>query len=484
MAPSRPPPADVTPLGNDPVITVYNTLGRETQAFEPLKEGLVRMYVCGPTVQSAPHLGHGRCAVVFDVIRRYLIWRGWEVRYVQNITDVDDKIIANASRQRIAPEELARDMADRFRTGYRLLNVLDPDVEPAATEHIPEMIAMIDLLVERELAYPGGGDVYFRVRALDGYGKLSGRNVDELRSGERIEPGVDKEDPLDFALWKGAKPGEPAWPSPWGPGRPGWHIECSAMSAEYLGASFDIHAGGSDLIFPHHENEIAQSEGASGSRFAKYWLHNGMVNLGGEKLSKSTGHTIDLADAVERHGGPVVRLFYLRAAYRSPLEFSEGLLAEAAASLDRLRAFVRRSPAASQADARPIERFVLAMDDDFNTAEALAVLFETVRDGNARLDRGQDAGEQVAAVVEIAGVLGIDLADVGLDDLAGRLADLAVLHGAGPGSPEAVVEALVEARSRARAARDWSRADAIRRDLAGIGILIEDSADGTRWHRR
>ena len=466
------------------MITVYNTLGRERQAFEPLKAGLVRMYVCGPTVQSAPHLGHGRCAVVFDVIRRYLIWRGWDVRYVQNITDVDDKIIANASRLRIAPEELARDMADRFRSGYRRLNVLDPDVEPAATEHIPEMIAMIDRLVEDGLAYPGGGDVYFRVRALDGYGKLSGRNVDELRSGERIEPGVDKEDPLDFALWKGAKPGEPAWPSPWGPGRPGWHIECSAMSAEYLGASFDIHAGGSDLIFPHHENEIAQSEGASGKNFAKYWLHNGMVNLGGEKLSKSTGHTIDLAEAIDRHGGSVVRLFYLRAAYRSPLEFSEDLLREAAASLERLRAFLRRSPPASDADTRTMERFVAAMDDDFNTAEALAVLFETVREGNARLDRGRDAGRLAGAVAEIVGVLGIDLAGTGLDDLAGPLAELAAIHGLGTESAETIVEALVEARSRARGARDWNRADAIRRDLAGIGILIEDSADGTRWHRR
>lgn len=466
------------------MVTVYNTLGRESQTFEPLEEGLVRMYVCGPTVQSAPHLGHGRCAVVFDVIRRYLAWRGWDVRYVQNITDVDDKIIANAARLQIAPEELARDMAGRFRSGYRALNVLEPDVEPAATEHIPEMIAMIGLLVDRGLAYPGGGDVYFRVRALDGYGKLSGRNIDQLRSGERVEPGVDKEDPLDFALWKGAKPGEPAWPSPWGPGRPGWHIECSAMSAEYLGASFEIHAGGSDLIFPHHENEIAQSEGASGLPFAKYWLHNGMVNLGGEKLSKSTGHTIDLAEAVERHGGPVIRLFYLRAAYRSPLEFSEELLEEAATSLERLRAFARRSPQAAVADTRTIERFAAAMDDDFNTAEALAVLFETVRDGNARLDRGGDAGRLAAAVAELAGVLGIDLTDAGLEDLAGPLSDLALAHGTGAGSPENVVEGLVMARSRARSARDWARADAIRRDLAGIGILIEDSADGSRWYRR
>ena len=466
------------------MITVYNTLGRERQALEPLEGGRVRIYVCGPTVQAVPHLGHGRCAVVFDVIRRYLIWRGWDVFYVQNVTDVDDKIIANAARLGVTPEALARDMAERFRTGYRLLNVLDPDVEPAATDHIPEMLAMIGRLVDRGLAYPGGGDVYFRVRRLEGYGKLSGRNVDELRAGARVEPGVEKEDPLDFALWKAAKPGEPAWPSPWGPGRPGWHIECSAMSAKYLGTPFDIHAGGADLIFPHHENEIAQSEGSSGRRFARHWLHNGMVNLGGEKLSKSTGHVIDLAEAIERHGGPAVRMFYLRAAYRSPVEFSEDLLNEAAASLDRLRAFRRRSAPARVPDTSTMERFVTAMDNDFNTAEALAVLFETVRDGNARLDRGRDAGSLAAAAAGIADVLGIDLREAGLDDLGVPLAELAVTYDIGAGSPEAVINGLVVARGRARDAHDWGRADAIRDDLAAIGVLIEDSADGTRWHRR
>ena len=468
----------------NPVTTVYNTLGRAYQSFEPLEEGRLRMYVCGPTVQSAPHLGHGRCAVAFDAIRRYLTWRGWEVLYVQNITDVDDKIIANAARLGIKVEALAHDMAARFRAGYRLLNVLDPDVEPAATDHVPEMLAMIARLVDRGLAYSVGGDVYFRVRRLEGYGKLSGRNVDELRSGARVEPGAAKEDPLDFALWKAAKPGEPAWPSPWGPGRPGWHIECSAMSAKYLGTPFDIHAGGADLIFPHHENEIAQSEGSSGSRFARYWLHNGMVNLGGEKLSKSTGHVIDLAEAIERHGGPVVRLFYLRAAYRSPLEFSEELLEEASTSLDRLRAFRRRSASAPVPDASTMKRFIAAMDNDFNTSEALAVLFETVREGNGRLDRGRDAGPLAAAAAEIADVLGIDLGEAGLDDLAVPLAELAVTYGVDVGSPEAMVGGLVAARSRARDARDWSRADAIRDGLAGIGVSIEDSADGTRWYRR
>ena len=460
-------------------------MGRELQSFEALQEGRVGMYVCGPTVQSAPHLGHGRCAVVFDVIRRYLMWRGWEVLYVQNVTDVDDKIIVNAARLGVTPEALAGEMAGRFRAVYRLLNVLDPDLEPAATDHIPEMIDMIAGLVERGLAYTGGGDVYFRVRGAGGYGKLSGRNVDELRTGARVEPGADKEDPLDFALWKAAKPGEPSWPSPWGAGRPGWHIECSAMSAKYLGAPFDIHAGGADLVFPHHENEIAQSEGSSGRPLARYWLHNGMVNMGGEKLSKSTGHVVDLAEAVERYGGPAVRLFYLRAAYRSPLEFSEEMLEEASAGLERVRAFCRRAALAPAPHQGTVKRFAEAMDDDFNTAEGLAALFEAVRQGNARVDAGRDAGPWAAAVSEIAGVLGIDLFfDEGLDDLAGRLAELAAAYGVEAGSPRGVVDALVAARRAAREARDWDRADDIRGRLAGIGVLIEDSADGVRWFRR
>ena len=465
--------------------TLYNTLGRRRQTLEPLDDGLVRIYVCGPTVQSAPHLGHGRSAVAFDVIRRYLAWKGWNVVYVQNITDVDDKIIANASRLGLSSESLARDMASRFRRAYRLLKVLDPDVEPAATDHIPEMIDMISRLEERGLAYKGGGDVYFRVRALEGYGKLSGRNVDDLRAGNRVEPGVDKEDPLDFALWKAAKPGEPYWSSPWGPGRPGWHIECSAMSAKYLGTPFDIHAGGADLIFPHHENEIAQSEGASGRGFARYWLHNGMVNLGGEKLSKSTGHVIDLAEAIETHGGPVVRLFYLRASYRSPLEFSLEFLEEAAAGLERIRSFLRRAaPVSEAAHDATVDRFVEAMDDDFNTAEALAVLFDAVREGNAELDRGRNAGPWAVAVQELCSVLGLDLAESGLGDSALRLGDLAASYGVDTPDPRIALENLLELRSRARKARDWSRADAIRNDLAAIGILIEDSADGTRWFRR
>ena len=466
------------------MITVYNTLGRVRQGFEPLEEGRVRMYVCGPTVQSAPHIGHGRCAVAFDVIRRYLGWRGWDVLFVQNITDVDDKIINRAAELGITTEALVADMTERFLTSYRRLGVLDPDIAPAATRHIPEMIELITRLVGRGLAYASGGDVYFRVRALNGYGKLSGRNVDELRSGARVEPGIDKEDPLDFALWKGAKPGEPSWPSPWGDGRPGWHIECSAMAAKYLGLPFDIHAGGADLIFPHHENEIAQSEGATDGPFARYWLHNGMVNLGGEKLSKSTGHIVDLAEAIEAYGGPVVRLFLLRAAYRSPIEYSEASLDDAGASLDRLRSFVRRAPSADPPDAGSLDRFVASMEDDFNTAEALGVVFETVRRGNARLDRGEDAGPLIAAVREVSGALGIDLEGGGLEGLVEPLTGLASRYEVEAGSAEDMVRRLVAARTEARRSRDWSRADAIRDDMAGVGIVIEDSADGARWYRR
>lgn len=465
--------------------TIYNTLGRKRQTFESLDSGRVRIYVCGPTVQSAPHLGHGRSAVAFDVVRRYLVWRGWDVIYVRNITDVDDKIIANASRLGVSTESLARDMTARFRRTYRLLNVLDPDVEPAATDHIPEMIEMISGLLDRGLAYQGGGDVYFRVRALEGYGKLSGRNVDELRAGNRVEPGAGKEDPLDFALWKAAKTGEPWWPSPWGRGRPGWHIECSAMSAKYLGIPFDIHAGGADLIFPHHENEIAQSEGSSGQGFARYWLHNGMVNLEGEKLSKSTGHVVDLAEAIDTHGGPAVRMFYLRASYRSPLEFSLDVLEEAASGLDRIRAFLRRAaPVPEAVHEDTLGRFRDAMDDDFNTAEALAVLFEAVREGNALLDRGESAGPRAAAVRRICAVLGVDLTEGRLEDLAAPLGDLATSYGVDGPDPDAILDRLLEARSMARRARDWARADAIRNGLAAIGILVEDSADGSRWYRR
>lgn len=454
--------------------------------MQPSEPDHVRMYVCGPTVQSEPHLGHGRSAVAFDVIRRYLVWRGFRVTFVRNITDVDDKIIQEAGRRGMPPEELAAEMTARFRETFQALNVAPPDAEPAATAHIGEMLEMIARLEERGLAYPAGGDVYFRVREKEDYGKLSGRDPDQLLAGARVEPGEAKRDPLDFALWKGAKPGEPSWESPWGAGRPGWHIECSAMSARYLGIPFDIHAGGADLIFPHHENEIAQSEGAYGEPFARYWLHNGMVNLQGEKMSKSTGRLIDLAGAAARAGGAALRLFFLRAAYRSPLEFSPRHLDEAAANLERLRAFRRRSPAGGTPDRAVMARFTEVMDDDFNTSEGLAVLFEAVREGNVRLDQGRPADGLAAAAAEITAVLGVDLdGDDGgksAADAAGLRA-LAGVYDVTGDDAEQLLAGLVEARRRARESRDWATADEIRDGLSRLGIVLEDSAGGTRWHR-
>jgi|FLYL01.1.fsa_nt_gi cysteinyl-tRNA synthetase len=468
-------------------LTLYNTLGRNLQPFEPVDPPKVGMYVCGPTVQSSPHVGHGRFAVVFDLVRRYLRWRGYQVTYVRNITDVEDKIIAAAAEAGEPWEERARRMTAEFHRAFSALGVEPPDVEPKATEHIDDMIRLIERLIDRGLAYPASnGDVYFSVRKLDDYGKLSGRDPDELLAGARVEISEEKADPLDFALWKAAKPGEPAWESPWGPGRPGWHIECSAMSMRYLGETFDIHGGGVDLIFPHHENEIAQSEGATGKPFARYWLHNGMVNLSGEKMSKSTGHIVDLQAAIDRVGGIAVRLLYLRAHYRSPLEFSSELLDDSAAQLDRVSRFLERAPRpAVDPDEEVIGRFRTHMDDDFGTPEALGVLFDTIREANRILDTGGEAPELAAAVHEMVDVFGLRSGVADLSDLADRLAGMAAEFGVpSEGPPERVLAGLLERRSRARAERDFATADGIRERLAGFGILVEDTADGVRWVRR
>ena len=451
------------------MIQVYSTLHRALVPLETRDEGRVAIYVCGPTVQSEPHVGHGRYAVAFDVIRRYLIWRGLDVTYVSNVTDIDDKIIDAAKVAGEPVETLAERMRSRFASAFEALGVMAPDVEPRATEHIPEMLGLISALIDRGLAYPRDGDVYFSVRALESYGRLSGRKPDELRSGYRIEVDEAKEDPLDFALWKGVKPGEPWWDSPWGPGRPGWHIECSAMAARYLGADFDIHGGGNDLVFPHHENEIAQSEGATGEPLARYWLHNGMVNLGGEKMAKSKGRVVDLASIVEAHGGRALRMLYVRAHYRSPIEYSDDLLVEAGEALDRLDRFRSRTQPGPP-DQRAMERFTQAMDEDFGTPDAVSLLFELVRDGNRILDDDGDASAIAGTVEEIVGVLG-------LDD-GSRPAD------SEPALSDSEVEALVEQRQRARDEGRYEYADAIRDELAENGVILEDSADGTRWLRR
>jgi cysteinyl-tRNA synthetase len=432
-------------------------------------------------VQSEPHVGHGRSAVAFDVIRRYLSWRGYDVTYVRNVTDIEDKIIAAALEAGESVEVLAVRMAERFASGYEALGVLEPDIEPKATEHIPEIIGLIQALIDRGLAYDADGDVYISVRADERYGRLSGRKPDELRAGHRIEVGESKNDPLDFALWKGAKPGEPWWDSPWGPGRPGWHIECSAMAAKYLGNGFDIHGGGTDLIFPHHENEIAQSEGATGGTFARYWLHNGMVNLGGEKMAKSTGILVDLASIAEKHGGRALRLLFLRAHYRSPIEYSEELLAEAEDALDRLQRFRERATP-GEPDPDALERFRAVMDEDFATPEAVSLLFDLVRDGNRLLDQGGDAGSLAGAVEEIVGVFGLDDATLPVESTL-DLGDLPARFGIEGSGPE-VIDQLIELRARAREERRFDDADAIRQGLDEAGVVLEDGPDGTRWLRK
>ncbi len=458
------------------MIRVYSTLAREVVPFETRDPGKVGMYVCGPTVQSAPHVGHGRSGVAFDVIRRYLEWRGYEVTMVRNVTDIEDKIIAAAAETGETMEALATRMGEAFTTAYEGLGIRVPDFEPKATEHIPDIIDLIERLIERGLAYAREGDVWFSVRSLESYGKLSGIKPDELRSGYRIEVDEGKEDPLDFALWKGAKPGEPWWDSPWGPGRPGWHIECSAMARRYLGDDFDVHGGGSDLIFPHHENEIAQSEGVSGTTFARYWLHNGMVNLGGEKMAKSTGNLVDLAEIIATHGGRPLRLLYLRAHYRSPIEYSVDLMKEAEESLARLDRFRKRASAGAP-DATALEKFREVMDDDFGTPEAVSLLFDLVRDGNRLLDEGGDASSIAGAVEEIVGVFGLDDA-LTVDPLDVDVSDLAVRFGV-----EDSIAALIELRNQARTARDFTLADEIRDSLMDRGIVLEDGPDGTRWLR-
>jgi cysteinyl-tRNA synthetase len=451
------------------MLEVYSTLHRVLVPFEPREEGKVSMYVCGPTVQSEPHVGHGRSAAAFDVIRRYLTWSGYDVDFVRNITDIEDKIIAAAAEAGESVESLALEMARRFEETFEDLGILVPDSEPKATDHIDEIIAMTEALIERGLAYVRDGDVYFSVRTLEAYGKLSGQNPDDLRSGHRIEVDESKEDPLDFALWKRNRPGEPWWDSPWGPGRPGWHIECSAMAEKYLGHDFDIHGGGTDLIFPHHENEIAQSEGASGETFARYWLHNGMVNLGGEKMAKSTGHVIDLASIIKLHGGRALRMLYLRAHYRSPIEYSDVLLSEAAEALDRLDRFRERAtPGVPEEDA--LERFRKAMDDDFGTPQAISLLFDLVRDGNRLLDEGGEVSAIAGAVETIVDVLGLDDAS---DPVSGEQT-----------LTDAEVDALVAERNRARSEGRFDDADAIRETLDDQGVSLEDGPRGTRWFRK
>jgi cysteinyl-tRNA synthetase len=453
---------------------LYNTLTRSVEPLVLRDPGRLAMYVCGPTVQDAPHFGHARAEIVPDVLRRYLEWTGIEVFHVRNITDVDDKIIARADREGRDAAEVAERYGRLFTEQMARLGVLPPHVAPRATGHILEMIELIERLIANGAAYEAAGDVLFRVRSFDGYGKLSGRRVDELRSGARVEVDERKDDPLDFALWKAAKPGEPSWASPWGRGRPGWHIECSAMAGRYLGSSFDLHGGGADLVFPHHENEIAQSEAATKEPFARHWLHNGMLTLRGEKMSKSVGNVVTLLDALDRYGADVIRFFFLAVSYRTPVDLSEERLAEAGAAIGRWQAFLRATARldTEPADAGPAaaarQAFSAALEDDLGTPGAHAALFDLVSAGNAQLAAGEQAAAAASrdAVRELAGVLGYGLSpDASTTDRVSPL-----------------VEALLEVRDEARARKDFATADAIRARLTAAGVVVADSRDGARWH--
>jgi cysteinyl-tRNA synthetase len=472
---------------SEATMRLHNTLTGRIEPLSPREEGRFSMYVCGPTVQAAPHFGHARAALVPDVLRRYLEWTGVEVLHVRNITDVEDKIIDKSKVEDRHPMAVAEEYTRIYEDQIGRLGILPPHIAPRATGHIIEMIELIEALIAGDHAYESDGDVFFAVRTFPAYGKLSGRKVDELRAGARIETDERKRDPLDFALWKRAKPGEPSWPSPWGDGRPGWHIECSAMARKYLGDDFDLHTGGLDLAFPHHENEIAQSEAATGQPFARHWLHNGLLNIGGEKMSKSVGNVISLAEALDTYGGAVLRFFYLAAHYRSPVELSDDRLAEATAAVERWRAFLRAvdqaggagpdrggqhtAPVDDGTAARGRKAFIAAMEDDLSTPRAHAALFELVSAGNQALAGGQVAlARSIAATfTELVGVLGYDLTDE--------------VGGAGLGDVVApLVEALLRLRTDARARKDFGAADAIRNTLATAGVVVEDTPEGARWH--
>lgn len=458
-------------------VAVYNTLTRRKEELVPREPGKISMYVCGPTVYNHIHIGNARAFIVFDVIRRYLAWRGFDVLFVENYTDVDDKIIAKAAEEGIDPEEVAAHYAGAFEQLMKTLDVSPPDILVRATDHIADMIDMVGTLIDRGYAYESGGNVWFAVEKFPSYGKLSGRTLGDMRAGERVEPDPSKRFPLDFALWKAAKPGEPSWAGPWGAGRPGWHIECSAMSLRYLGMGFDIHGGGSDLIFPHHENEIAQSEAARGEEpFVRYWLHNGMVTIDEEKMSKSLGNFVLLRDLLEAVPAPVVRLLAVTGHYRSDVDWGPDQIEDARRSYERLDIFRRGAgePSAEASDEGRefIERFRAAMDDDFNTPEALGVLHDLLRRGNILLDEAS-RGSRVrldglaGPFDEMTQVLGIGTRDAGL----GR---------AGP-PVEDLVELLVAVRDEARRAARYGEADSIRARLAELGVVLEDTAGETRW---
>jgi len=454
---------------------VFNTLSGQKEEFLPQGDE-VKMYVCGVTPYSDAHLGHAMSYIIFDAIRRYLQFRGYKVKYVQNITDIDDKIIDRANQRGIPARELADKYTDSYFADMAALNVAPADIYPRATEEIPKIIEVVQGLVDKGYAYPSGGSVYFRVRNVSDYGKLAHRSLDSMRSGASCEVGEEKEDPVDFVLWKASKPDEPSWESPWGKGRPGWHIECSAMSLKYLGDTIDIHGGGQDLIFPHHENEIAQSESFTGKKpFVKYWLHNGLVQLGEEKMSKSLGNLITIKEALQRYSADAIRIFALSSHYRSPLTYSEETLEAAERGVARLQNTASnelndvrvRYKHTFDADSY-LRRFIEAMDDDFNTAQAIAAVFDLARDINRASDSGNSVGLAQKMLTELASVLGLTL----------KLPEKLM-----PGV-EPFIELLISTRKQLREAKQFQLADEIRAKLDELGITLEDTPKGTVWKRK
>ncbi|KAF5087274.1 cysteine--tRNA ligase [Acetobacterium wieringae] len=462
---------------------LYNTLTQQKETFVPIEAGKVRMYSCGPTVYNYFHIGNARPFIVFDVLRRFLEYTGYEVTFIQNFTDVDDKIINRSHEEGISPGDVSEKYIQEYFTDADALGIKRASVHPKVSEHMPEIIEMIKTLEEKGLAYNVDGNVYYRVDAFNDYGKLSKQSIDDLKSGARIDVNDEKESPLDFALWKKKKDGEPYWESPWGQGRPGWHIECSAMSKKHLGETIDIHGGGQDLIFPHHENEIAQSEGCCGKPFANYWVHNGYINIDNEKMSKSKGNFFTVRDIAKTFDLEAVRMFLLMAHYRSPVNFSEPLLKQAASALERLYTakfqmdfLLENATAKAATEAEQVwidslakykNDFIAAMDDDINTADAIAVIFELVRDLNSNLDATSSqpaimAGQNTFA--ELTGVLGLAVKEkeTNLDE---------------------AVEDLIAQRQAARKAKDFKRADEIRDELLAKGIVLEDTREGVKWKK-
>jgi len=466
---------------------VYNTLSGQKEEFLP-PGSEVKMYVCGVTPYSDCHIGHAMSYIIFDVIKRYLQFRGYKVKYVQNITDIDDKIIDRASQLGVSTHELAEKFTTSYFEDMDALNIGRADIYPKATEEIAKIIEIVQGLVEKGYAYPAQGSVYFRVRNVADYGKLSHRSLESMMAGARIEAGEEKEHPTDFVLWKAAKPGEPSWESPWGRGRPGWHIECSAMSLKYLGHTLDIHGGGQDLVFPHHENEIAQSESFTGTKpFVKYWLHNGLVQLGEEKMSKSLGNLITIKEALEKYSADAIRIFVLSSHYRSPLTYSEEVLEAAEKGAERLRQAVQSEARGEKNERVDIEsyrqRFIEAMDDDFNTAQALAILFDLARDINRTSEEGYSAEQAKQALSELAQeVLGLKLPQTRVVYLRGSVKISARVSGkltVIPGTVNARVNRIIEERTNCRKYKNWQRADEIRNKLAELGVTLEDTKAGT-----